>query len=286
MQWATDAPAGPARILSAFRLRSDHAGFGGLSGTWMSPDGRALTLISDRGSFFELRLTRDAAGAIAGVELARHGRMAGADGRPVRRADADPEELSRTELGFLVSFEQSHRIALYRNGLDRAPEPFRLPLEARKLPPNAGIEAMAVLADGRIVLISEPVRDADGTVAVWSGRPGAWRPCAYRPRPGYRPTGAAALPDGSILVTERRFSLLGGFAGLLVRAVPPPEEGGVWRRTELLDLAMPPLAENFEAVAVWRDEGGTMRAYMVSDDNFNGFQASLLVEVALPGNPP
>ncbi len=275
-----DAPHGPGKIVSAFTLRSTAKDFGGISGAALAPDGETLSLVSDRGSFFDIRLWRDRQGDLSGLQLLRKGRLAGIDGTPLVGRNTDAEELTFGDSGFLVSFERFHRLRLYRHGLDQPAEAIELPLEAHRLPENTGIEALALLPDRRLLLMSEDLED--GAASVWRGTGGNWRKSLYMPRPSYRPTGAAALPDGSILVVERHFSLLGGFSALLARAVPPVGEDGAWTRMELLSLEHGLFAENFEAVTIWRDPAGKMRAYLLADDNFSPFQSSLLLEILLP----
>ena len=280
LQTGVDAPSGRAKILSAFTLRSNAPGFGGISGAVVAPDGETLSLVSDRGGFFEIRLRRDRNGDLSGLKLVRMGRLVGIDGTPLVGRNTDAEELTFGDSGFLVSFERFHRLRLYRNGLDQPAEAIELPREAHRLPENTGIEALALLPDRRLLLMSEDLED--GAASVWRGSGGNWRKSLYVPRPSYRPTGATALTDGSILVVERHFSLLGGFSALLARAVPPVAEDGTWTRTELLSLEHGQFAENFEAVTLWRDPAGRVRAYLFADDNFSPFQSSLLLEILLP----
>ncbi|MFN8882984.1 MAG: esterase-like activity of phytase family protein [Alphaproteobacteria bacterium] len=105
--------------------------------------------------------------------------------------------------------------------------------------------------------------------------------------PGFHPTDAAILPDGSALVLERRFSLLGGFAARLVRAVPnalsSAREGTVLGGETILTLDDAPLpSENWEGVAVTRFGDQTLVALM-SDDNESILQRSLLLLFAWRG---
>ncbi len=43
--------------------------------------------------------------------------------------------------------------------------------------------------------------------------------------------------------------------------------------------------DNLEGIAVWRDDQGRMRLTMVSDDNFQFFQVSEIVEYVVPEAP-
>jgi hypothetical protein len=112
-------------------------------------------------------------------------------------------------------------------------------------------------------------------------------PLYWQPSPGFHPTDAAILPDGSALVLERRFSLLGGFAAKLMRTAPDAlrtaREGAVLSGEVILTLNDAPLpAENWEGIAVARYGDETLVA-LISDDNESILQRSLLLLFALRG---
>ena len=81
---------------------------------------------------------------------------------------------------------------------------------------NAGIEALATLADGGLLALSEGVFAAPGQLAAWLIEDGRVTPLRYLVSDGFVPTGADRLDD-TIYIVERRFSLLdGGFASRVV----------------------------------------------------------------------
>ena len=99
----------------------------------------------------------------------------------------------------------------------------------------------------------------------------------------FKPTAAAALPGGDVLLLERSFSLLSGTAARLSRIaaadlVPGAEVSG----RQVAVLAPPMLVDNSEALAVRRRADGRLVAYVLSDDNFNPLQATLLTAILLP----
>jgi len=115
---------------------------------------------------------------------------------------------------------------------------------------------------------------------AWIGGPGAWRPVFYRAAEDFDPADAAALPDGGALILERRFSLLSGFGGRVVRlAAAQLREArptSVLEGQEILSLSSPLPTENYEALAVARHRGRTLLA-VLADDNENMLQRSLLL---------
>ena len=52
---------------------------------------------------------------------------------------------------------------------------------------------------------------------------------------------------------------------------------------ELAQITPPLSVDNFEGLAVFPDERGGTIIYILSDDNFNPFQRTLLLQFRLPG---
>jgi hypothetical protein len=248
--------------------------------------GRRLVAVSDLGQWLVARLQRDEAGRLRGVSDAEIHPILDRNGRPfaVKRA-GDAEALEKFPDGsFLVAFEQVHRLARYAG-----PEPWRsrgepqvAPREITRQPANGGIESMARLPDGRIVLISETDERSAGTLKAWIGSAGVWREATYRRRGDYRPVDAKALANGDLLVLERAFNLLGGFATRLVRvpavAIRP---GAILDGRDIAELGPPLISDNFEGLAVETAADGGTFVYLLSDDNRVALQRTLLLQFRL-----
>ncbi len=263
-------------------------GFGSLSGLHLDPALR-LTAISDLGRFLTARLELQEDGRPMGLAELRTGRLRDGAGAPLPRGyAADAESLARLPDGtWLVGFERWHRIRAYRR-LDGPAAYVEAPPGLERAPRNGGLEALAVLADGRWLAIAEKLVPEGGhgeaLRRAWLGGPErGWTPVAYRPgAPGLDPSDAAPLPDGGVLVLERGFSVFGGFRARLMRfsaaalaAVPP---GGVLAGgEELLRLEPPWPADNWEGVTAVRLAGGRTLVALVTDDNQNILQRTLLL---------
>jgi hypothetical protein len=262
------------RPLGGLELHRRAIGFGGFSGLHLAPD-LTMTVISDRGPWFAASLLLDGDRPI-GLGPLRLGLLRDAQGAPLRRGRlADAEALLRRPDGtWLVAFEGLHRIRAYRD-LDAVSTPFEAPPGLDAAPENGGLESLALLADGRLLAITER-KGQDGVVAAWTGGPGGWRRRLYRPAPGFAPTDAAGLPDGGALVLERRFSLLeGGFTCRLVHVTRAALAGeGEIAGAPLLLLPPDAPAENWEGVAVL-PRGREWWIALLSDDNESLFQRSL-----------
>lgn len=275
-------------LLGGLELDSGAIGFGGFSGLHLDDDLR-LTAVSDLARWMTARLVLREDGRPTGLADLRTGRLRDGAGKPLARGYAgDAEGLARLPDGsWLVSFERWHRLRAFRGfhgpgtyveappGLDRAPL-------------NGGVEALAVLADGAWLLVTETMPGgADPRLRrAWLGGPGAWKAVSYRAAEGFDPADAAALPDGGALVLERRFSLFRGFGGRMARLTAAQlrgaAPGAVLEGEEILSLSSPLPTENYEAVAVARHGGRTLLA-VLADDNENMLQRSLLLLFAFPG---
>jgi hypothetical protein len=280
---------GPLRPLGGLEIDRAALGFGGLSGLHLAPD-LTLTAVSDLARFAEFTLVLSPEFRPTGLSLRRAGRLGDGAGRPLSRGYAgDAESLARMPDGrWLVGFERWHRIRAYRD-LAGPGLYFEAPPGLERAPVNAGLEALAVLEDGRLLAIAEDLAlpDAPGLTAAWLGGPGAWRTLAYRPAPAMNPVDAAGLPGGGALVLERGFSLFGGFSGrlCLLPAAAIARADGVLEPEEVLRLAPPLPVDNYEAVAAARIGTRTLVA-LVSDDNENRLQRTLLLLFELVGGAP
>jgi hypothetical protein len=281
---------GALRYLGGLRLKSPDAAFGGLSGLDISADGTTIDFVSDVGYWVRARLRYGPGGRLAGIDRAEIGRLLAPDGAPVagRKGEADAESLAPLDGGIAVTFERDHRIWLYRGGTNPfLSRPVRVvtPRELNGAPPNKGAEAFAVLRDGRPIVIAENYpRDAPSTRG-WIRTGDRWSRFEYERTGLFQPTGAAVLPDGDLLVLERRFTYIGGVASRLARVSGADlKPGRVIGSIELARLEPPLLVENFEGIGVRRDSAGRTLIYLVSDDNFNVLQRTLLLLFALePG---
>ena len=272
---------GRLHFLGGLDLRSDEPGFGGISGLSVSADGQ-LTAVTDRGHWFTARIVRDRTGRLVDLADAALGPLLNAEGRPVQGQWRDAEALERLPGGdWLVSFEQRHRVWRYpleTGGLKGRPVPFPTPKGIAAAPGNGGLEALTPLADGRILMLAESLRRTGGSRAGWLVGEGGVEPLGYRTERDFKPTDAATLPNGDVLILSRYFKLLGGFKARLERIPAAAIKGGAVLKGGLLARFAPPLTvDNYEGVAVARDADGATLVYILSDDNFHFLQRTLLL---------
>lgn len=274
---------GRLEFLAGYELSSDDETFGGLSGLLVEGD-RAL-LITDRGDWIQARLTHDATGRLAGIGDVTVAPMLGYGKQKVAHSTSmgDAEGLARLADGrLLVSFEQRHRLWLYQPGDDppnARPVRSGTPPQLSKAKRNGGIEAIAEIAPGRVLALTEGLRTVDGDlVGFYIGA--LMETVRLVPDGAFLPTDLARLPSGDMLLLERRYSFLGGVA-VQLRLIPKGQLNVLKLRPEpVARLERPLNIDNFEGLAVVERDGETL-VYMVSDDNFSVLQRTLLLQFRL-----
>ncbi|MGF1501882.1 MAG: esterase-like activity of phytase family protein [Paracoccaceae bacterium] len=269
----------PALIADgAWRLTSDDAAFGGLSG--LAIRGGELLAVGDRGVWLRADIKRE------GDELmlsgARIAPLRGADGAPLATEAADAEALAVTSDGrLLVAFERDHRLSTHGGAGALAGR--IAPKGFAALDFNGGIEGLAAFPDGRILALGESQSEDASPVFVLGPEGGVVSARLAAPS-RHRITGADLSPTGHRLYTVARdFSRVTGVSirifayHLDADGVPRAD-----RRTELAAFESASGIDNMEALAVEPTEDG-LRLWIVSDNNFNPPQRTILMAFRLKG---
>ena len=267
-------------FLEGWRLSSRDVRFGGLSA--MHVDGGAVLGLSDAGALFRFPLPRGAGELPLNIVRVPQGPGSGRS-----KSDRDGEALQVAGGSAWVAWEGRNAIWRYRR-TDFAAEAKASPREMRRWRWMSGPEAMARLADGRFLILAEGPAAADGTAPalLFEGDPAVagTRVATLRHRPPafYRATDAAQLPDGRLLILNRRFGALSGFSAVLTVADPGGLRPGATIAPRMLaEFKGSVTADNLEALSVTR-EGGRTIVWLASDDNFNPLmQRTLLLKFAL-----
>jgi hypothetical protein len=280
------AHPGPRRLgdlifLGAWELRSDNEDFGGLSALTALAGGRFIA-VSDAGTLIGFGLTSDDRTDRPFIAPLPEAHVPDAT-----YEDRDSEGITYdAESGqFWVSYEAKHAIRRFSRSFARSTGIVR-PREMQEWPSNKGAEGIVRLTDGRFIAISESLEDDDTHQALlFSGdpvEPGTdVARFTYRPPAGYRVTDGVQLPDGRLMILNRRVSLPNGFAAKLaiVDVATVGEDKTVSGRV-IATLAAPLLIDNMEGLAV-RNEGSDTIIWLISDNNFNIFQRTLLMKFRL-----
>ncbi|MGH7847968.1 MAG: esterase-like activity of phytase family protein [Candidatus Binatia bacterium] len=271
-------------FLSGFELKSSDRRFGGLSGLWINEE--SLLALSDRGYWISARARHDADGRLAEFGDWKIDRLLAPDGKPVRGRLADSEGLTRDQDGFfIVSFEQAHRLWRYApTPATFASKPVPIPVPARltRARANGGVECVAALGDGRLIILTETLRNADGSLAGGILEKEQFHSLSYVPSADFAPSDCAVLKNGDLLVLERQIGFLGSWSARIKR-VPGDSlrPGARLEGTEIARLALPLAVDNFEGIAVYEHPQAGTFVYLVSDDNYLPFERTLLLQFLL-----
>lgn len=267
--------AGLLRYRGGIQISADEPHFGGLSGLQVSADGTRFTAISDMGYWVRGRLNHDAAGDLSGIGDVRIGPLLDPKGRIIAgKARGDAEALvSDGRGGTYVAFERDHRLWRYA-ALDGPATVVQAPLGLEDAPVNGGLEALARLADGRYLALTESAAIEGGTRG-WIGTPGDWSALTFVTVDGFAATDAIGLPDGGALVLERRFPPVGARLRRIDAAALVP--GARLEGRELVRLEGSDTVDNMEGLAVREGAKGETLIYLLADDNYSALQRTLLM---------
>lgn len=270
---------GALDYLGGWVLTAGDARFGGISALQVA--GEEALAISDAGDLLRFALPGSARFGAVRVSRLQQGPM------PARRkSDRDAEAMIFSGRQAWVVWEWRREIWRYDRRTARATAASR-PAAMRSLRRSAGAEAMVRLGNGRFLLLAEtPAPQAGLSRAIlFGGDPAVPGTAAaqlfYRAPAGFRATDAALLPDGRVLVLNRRADILEGIGAALVVIDPATmRPGTVLEGRELARLEWPMVVDNMEALSVSR-EGGRTIIWLASDDNFSPLQRTLLLRFAL-----
>ncbi len=286
---------GALEFRGGLELTSAHPDFGGLSGLVIDPDGMGFLAASDKSVWVRGRIQyRD--GVPVGIEGAEIAPMLGPDGQTLAsRRWFDTESLTRDGGTLYVGIERVHQVVKFdygRNGLLARGVPIALPPEVGKLPSNKGLECLAIVPQGMplagtLVAISERGLDASGNVQAFligGATPGLF---SLKRSDDFDITDCAVTPDATLLVLERRFTLLRGVA-MRMRQIPLTSlaRGALVDGTILVEADRGYQIDNMEGLGIHRGANGETVLTLVSDDNFSPLQRTILLQFKLLERAP
>ena len=297
------------RVIENFKIGSQEQKFGrlefvgGLEMTSASDDLGALSAfrfldagaqfigVADTGFWFSGSVARDANGRPSGVSGFQMRAMPDASGKENRRKwETDAEGILVEGGKVTVSFERVHRIASGRldvQSLDIELKKEKLPIPASELRSNRGFETIALsppdsgLQGARVAVTEKSLNKAgDIYAAVLEGSKAG---IFYVSRNGeYDITDGDFLPNGDLLLLERRFNMAVGIA-MRLRLIKGNEieKGATVNGETLLEADLAYQIDNMEALDVWQDGAGVTRVTLMSDDNHSILQRNMLLEFKL-----
>jgi hypothetical protein len=280
-------------FLGGLQLSSGNDLFGGASAIRFRPDQRHFISVLDTGHWWTGTIERDDAGRLKGISGARITPMIDRFGISHEGKGAmDAEGLALRGDGVLVSYEQDHRVDVYPDpGFETAMPITSLPILMRssELRSDQSLEALMIgpagsPVAGAAVLVTERSLDRDGNMlATILDGPLKGR-FAVRHFDDFDVSDGVFLPDGDLLLLERRFDLAHGI-GMRLRRIAGGDikPGALVDGRVIFEASADDQIDNMEGIDAFRAEDGTIHLIMVSDDNHSILQRSLMLEFRLNG---
>ena len=253
--------------------------YGGFSGLVISNEGTEALVITDKSFFFVLELRRDENDILTGYSVIRKGRILSSKGEHLNGRNTDSESIVIDENNnYYISFESNHRIMMHSEVEGKGVFVPKHPM-FRKLSVNKGIEALAIDADNRLIAIPEKPPSGISDIPIFRLQNDKWEIIKYvKINDNFLVTDAEILPEGLLLVLERKFSWTQGFKTRF-RLISLEKFDNTEPITVFTSTANQ--FDNLEGVTLWRDKKGEMRILTVSDDNFHPLQQSEIREFFL-----
>jgi hypothetical protein len=281
---------GPLEFRGGIEFSSSDSRVQSLSGIRFRQDGVRFVSVLDTGHWLTGRIERDAAGRLSGLTDVAVNPILLRGGHAESKAAADAEGLALRGGEAFVSFEQQHRIDAYPDPGFEASSPARsldFLIPRHELRRNAGFETLVASPvssplQGGLIAITERSLDEDGNLfaAIIDGPlKGQFKVVRNDP---YDATDGAFLPNGDLLLLERRFSFIGGL-GMRIRLIKGEDirPGAVVDGEVLIDADRSYAIDNMEGLDVIRGADGRSHVIIVSDDNGNIFQRNVMLEFVL-----
>ena len=194
------------------------------------------------------------------------------------KSGGDGEALAVSDGEVFIGFERDHRL-MRRTADGRVGAALRHRAFER-LGSNKGLEALATLPSGALIAVAERPRDGVHPAFMISG--GQVYEAGLPAIGPYFITGADLGPDGWLYVLRRHYLPLVGVSIRVHRyalgsdGLPIPETAQQLAAYEGISGI-----DNMEGIALWTDARGRTRLLLISDDNFNVVQRTLLMDFVL-----
>ncbi|MGG7580265.1 esterase-like activity of phytase family protein [Rhizobium sp. Nf11,1] len=288
---SSETTFGSLEFLGGLEMVSSRALFGSLSSIRFRQDQKHFIVVLDTGQWLTGSIERDARGRLSGLSQVEITPMKNRAGRSLEgKGYMDAEGVALDGDRILISFEQNHRVDVYPDpgfAASRATATLPILIPRKMLSDNRGIETVAVapasspLKSG-VVIVSERGLDSEGNrmAAILSG---PLKGLFSIKRDGsFDVTDGAFLPDGDLLLLERRFNMAEGI-GMRLRRIKGADirPQAVVDGELLLEGNFNSQIDNMEGLDVFQAADGTTHIIMVSDDNHSILQRNLMLEFRL-----
>lgn len=282
---------GALEFIGGLELSSDNALLGAISAIRFRPDQRHFVSVLDTGHWLTGAIERDDKGRLKGVTEARIMPMIDRyGGTDAGKGAMDAEGLALRGDHVLVSYEQYHRVDAYPDpGFETSSPDDTIPIliPRRQLRANRSLEALMIapqsspLAGAAVIVAEDSLNDEGNMLAAILDGPSQGR-FTVRHYDGFDVSDGVFLPDGDLLLLERRFGLAHGL-GMRIRRIAGADikSDALVDGTVIFEASTREQIDNMEGIDVFRAADGTLHLILVSDDNHSILQRSLMLEFRL-----
>tara|TARA_B100001996_G_scaffold382462_1_gene374346 strand:+ start:1556 stop:2509 length:954 start_codon:yes stop_codon:yes gene_type:complete len=272
--------------VSGLELNSNHEDFGGLSGLIIE-DNNNFTTIGDQGIWMTGQLILNNNDELTSISNAKLGYLKNEKNIYLVQSgklftDAEAVELFNGKL--IVSFERNHRILSYEK-IEGVSQLFYDKIKLLDLPNNGGIEAMTSLKDNSLIFISEDLVDSNDRIVGFRLYENKLSKIFVKKNGSFKPTDLSVLPSGDILMLERSFTpIKGAKARISLIKYQDIIESPLITPIYIDTISPPMIVDNFEGISSIKSNSGGYFIFILSDDNFNFLQKTILLQFHWDGS--
>lgn len=282
---------GRLQFVGGLELSSDNDLFGAMSAIRIADDRSSFIGVADTGHWYQGKVDRNTDGVPLGFSSFEMAPILNKEGKHSKaKWNLDAEGIVIKGEHIYVSFERNSRIDGYALGnpmLSAAVKSLPIQIPKREFRDNGGLEAIAKSRidgplKGAIVTFSERSVNAQGNLfaAIIDGpESGVF---FVKRDPPYNITDADFLPNGDLLLLERRFNIASG-VGMRIRKIDTStiKKGATVDGDILIDVGSGYQIDNMEGMSVTTDDQGEVFITLISDDNHSFLQRNLMLEFKL-----
>lgn len=284
---------GPLEFVGGLELTSASSDFGAISGIALENDQSVFIAVADTGFWMTGQITRGVNNQPDGLANVSMQEIARKSGEPIsEKWQADAEGITINGQDILVSFERAHRITHYNRQASAFPKfeiEYAPPVPLYELRDNRGFEGIAFAPNaeplnGGLIGISEKSLDKNKNIMGFVKTGDSSFEFSLKRKDEFDVTDLGFLPDGNLIVLERRFNVADGI-GMRLRHINVSDikKGATVDGETLLEADFQYQIDNMEGMSITVDDDGIPRLTLVSDDNHSILQRNLLLEFRLTG---
>ncbi|WP_299478589.1 esterase-like activity of phytase family protein [uncultured Roseibium sp.] len=283
---------GDLTFLGGLELLASDRKVGGLSGLLSLDEGQGFLAVTDNGHWVSGEVDQAADGAPLDIRNIRFAPLLGADGKTLQaRWGHDTEALTLASSGLYVTAEFKNAIYHYpwplTTGKEHMLGQVSLPADVRSLPRNAGLESLEAAPEGsalhgKMIAVAESSRSDAHDFSAFIIGPDGFERFSIKRRNRFDATDAAFLPNGDLILMERRFNLR-DLIGLRLRRFDAASiiPGAVLEGDVMLEADFNYQIDNMEALAVHQTGQGETILTLLSDNNRSMLQRTVFLRFRL-----